>query len=47
VGICGGKYLCKENIFDKCDCYRYNLDDYLEFFVTNYEKYPELFLIEL
>jgi uncharacterized protein len=41
IGICGGKYFCKET--DLCNFLPYCLEDYLDFFVECYPQKPHLF----
>ena len=47
IGICGGKYFCK-NLKDTtdltfCEFMSYYLDDYLDFFIKYYDQKPYLF----
>jgi uncharacterized protein len=47
VGICGGKMYCKTNVNapdrDPCDFLKYELDEFLRFFVPAYAASPDLF----
>jgi uncharacterized protein len=49
VGICGGKYFCKNDSsaddLSYCDYLPYYLDEYLAFFVEHFSKKPQLFTI--
>ncbi len=43
IGICGGRYFCKDDRSDYCDFLPYNIDDYLHFFCANYSGNESLF----